>query len=336
MLQQIFSDRASCHDPRARGKALRRATMAGMPLESQTKAAQTRSMLLLIFTMAVWGSTFMVTKELIALWPPFTLAFTRVALGTLALLPLAVSRHRGSERLPWSTLWIMGLIGVTLYYLLFNVAMVHVSASQGALVQSSIPAMTALVAVVWLRERASPLRWLGIALSVGGVLIVFSGGRSESGESTLLGNLLMFSSVVCWAVYTSLAKRVAEFDSLVITVAVTGTGSLLLLPLAGYEVVMANVTGDGLPPLPLLGWIGIFYLGLVASALAYLLYNASLRHLDASAVGVYTNLIPIVGVLTGVVVLGEPLSARAIIGGLVVMLGVWITSRSERPVAVTV
>jgi drug/metabolite transporter (DMT)-like permease len=195
--------------------------------------------------------------------------------------------------------------------------------------------MTALVAVVWLRERASPLRWLGIALSVGGVLIVFSGGRSESGESTLLGNLLMFSSVVCWAVYTSLAKRVAEFDSLVITVAVTGTGSLLLLPLAGYEVVMANVTGDGLPPLPLLGWIGIFYLGLVASALAYLLYNASLRHLDASAVGVYTNLIPIVGVLTGVVVLGEPLSARAIIGGLVVMLGVWITSRSERPVTVT-
>jgi drug/metabolite transporter (DMT)-like permease len=81
--------------------------------------------------------------------------------------------------------------------------------------------------------------------------------------------------------------------------------------------------------------VELLYLGFIASGMAYLLYNASLRHLDASEVGVYTNLIPIVGVLTGVIVLGEPLSTRAIIGGLVVMAGVWITSRSERPVAVT-
>lgn len=296
-------------------------------------ATQTRSMLLLVLTMAVWGSTFVVTKELIALWPPYTLACARVSLGTLVLLPLAISRHRRETRLPWPTIWVMGLLGVALYYLSFNVAMMHVSASQGALVQSSIPAMTALVAVLWLRERASALRWLGIAMSVGGVLIVFSGGVSDSSESALLGNLLMFASVVCWALYTSMAKRVSGYDSLVITVAVMGTGAVLLLPLAGYEIVTANLGGKGLPALPPMGWAGVLYLGVVASGFAYLLYNASLRHLDASAVGVYTNLIPIVGVLTGVVVLGEPLSARAIVGGLVVMLGVWITSRSERPAA---
>lgn len=292
-------------------------------------------MLLLLLTMAVWGSTFMVTKELIAVWPPFTLAFVRVTLGTLVLLPLAWSRHRRGDHLPWRTLWLMGLIGVALYYLVFNTAMVYVSASQGALVQSSIPAMTALVAVLWLRERATTMRWLGIAMSVGGVLIVFSGSGSDGAESSLFGNLLMFASVVCWGVYTALAKRLAGFDSLVITTAVTGTGSLLLLPLAGYEVGMANLSGAGLPPLPLIGWLELLYLGVIASGMAYLLYNSSLRHLDASEVGVYTNLIPIVGVLTGVVVLGEPLSARAIVGGLVVMLGVWITSRSERPLAVT-
>lgn len=293
---------------------------------------QTRSMLLLLLTMTVWGSTFVVTKDLVALWPPYTLAFVRVSLGTLVLLPLAVSRHRReSHHLPWPTVWLMGLIGVALYYLTFNLAMVHVSASQGALVQASIPAMTALVAVLWLRERASAMRWLGIAMSVGGVLIVFSGGAGNGGgESPMFGNVLMFASVVCWALYTSLAKRVAGFDSLVITVAVMGTGAVLLAPLAGYEIIAAT---EDLPPLPLRGWAGIVYLGFVASGFAYLLYNASLRHLDASAVGVYTNLIPVVGVLTGVVVLGEPLSARAVIGGMVVMLGVWITSRSERPVA---
>lgn len=304
--------------------------MAAMPL-----ATHTRSMLLLLLTMTVWGSTFMVTKDLIATWPPFTLAFVRVTVGTLVLLPFAWRRHKHGEHLPWSSIWLMGFMGVALYYLAFNTAMVYVSASQGALVQASIPAMTALVAVLWLRERASPLRWLGIAMSVGGVLIVFSGGGSDDGQSSLFGSFLMFASVVCWGLYTALAKRVAGFDSLVITTAVTGTGALLLLPVAGYEIVVANLAGAGLQPLSAIGCVELLYLGGIASGMAYLLYNASLRHLDASEVGVYTNLIPIVGVLTGVVVLGEPLSTRAILGGLVVMLGVWITSRSERPLAVT-
>lgn len=301
---------------------------------SAQRQTQTRFMLLLLTAMVVWGSTFMVTKELVALWPPYIVALVRVTMGALVLLPLALSRHRKGDALPWPTLWLMGLLGVALYYVVFNLALVYASASQGALVQASIPAMTALVAVLWLRERASGLRWLGIAMSVAGVLIVFSGSGSAngagSGASSQLGSLLMFVSVICWAVYTALAKRVTGFDSLVVTAAVMGTGAILLVPLAGYEVVTTHLAGERLPPLPLLSWLGLLYLGVVASGLAYLLYNTSLQHLDASAVGAYTNLIPVVGVLTGVVLLGEPLSARAIIGGVVVMLGVWITSRSER------
>jgi drug/metabolite transporter (DMT)-like permease len=285
---------------------------------------------LLLLTMTAWGSTFVVTKGLIELWPPFTLGFARVAIGTLVLLPLALSRRRREVQLPWPTICCMGLVGVALYYMAFNFAMLYTSASQGALVQSSIPAITALVAVVWLRERASTLRWLGIALSVVGVLIVFSGDSIEGPASALFGNLLMFASVLCWGIYTSLAKRVAACDSIVITVCITGSGSLMLLPLAGYEIATV-----GLQPLPIMGWLGVLYLGVIASGVAYLLYNASLRYLDASEVGVYTNLIPVVGVLTGVIMLGEPLSLRAIVGGAVVMLGVWITSRAERrPAAV--
>src|SRR5690606_6550093 len=109
-------------------------------------------------------------------------------------------------------LWLMGLLGVAMYYLLFNLGLVYVSASQGALIQASIPAMTALVAVLWLRERATGLRWLGIAMSIAGVLIVFSGGssgsESGSGASSQSGTILMFASVTCWALYTALAKRV--------------------------------------------------------------------------------------------------------------------------------
>lgn len=286
------------------------------------------SILMLLVTMVIWGSTFVVTKGINEQVPPFTLAFVRVAIGAVVLLMCAwVRQVRGGSHSPWSALpWgamiTMGLIGVVMYYAVFNYSLLYTSASQGALVQSCIPAMTALVAVVWLREHASGLRWTGIALSMIGILIVFSGGGGEqSGPSALLGNVLMFVSAVLWGLYTSMAKRVANFDPLQVTAGILSAGAVMLLPLAAFEVAAA-----GMPSVDVKGWAGMAYLGAGASGLAYTMYSAVLKHVDASEAGVYTNLIPIVGVITGVM-LGEPLSARAIVGGAVVLVGVWLTSR---------
>src|SRR6185436_17914871 len=160
-----------------------------------------------------------------------------------------------------------------------------------------------------------------IALSMVGVLIVFSGSAAQSGSASLLGSILMFVSSVLWGVYTSMAKRVATFDAIQVTAGIIGAGALMLLPLAGFEIA-----ADGMPTVDMRGWLGMAYLGAGASGLAYMMYSAALKHVDASEAGVYTNLIPIVGVITGVL-LGEPLSLRAIIGGAVVLVGVWMTSR---------
>lgn len=294
-----------------------------------------RSIITLLFVMTLWGSTFVVTKSAIAELPPLTLAFARVAIGALVLLPFAWLRHRRSAEtaLPWRALAILGFVGVALYYVLFNLSMKYTSATQGALVQSCIPAMTALIAVLWFGERASRTRIVGIALSISGVLIVFSGAPEQSGQAdhagaagtALLGNLLMFATVIAWGLYTSLAKRVAAFDPVVTTACITGIGALLLLPAALFELA-----GSGLPQLSINGWLSVLYLGVLASGAAYMLYNDALRHMDASEVGVYTNLIPVVGVITGLVVLHDPLTIRAVAGGIVVMAGVWITGSERR------
>jgi drug/metabolite transporter (DMT)-like permease len=291
--------------------------------------SHSRSVLMLLITMVIWGSTFVVTKGINEQVPPFTLAFIRVAIGAAVLFGFAAFRQRrGSAaagfswaQLPWRTLLTMGLIGVALYYAAFNTSLMYTSASQGALIQSCIPAMTALVAVVWLREHASITRWGGIALSIVGVILIFAGAEAQAGGANLLGNVLMFVTTALWGVYTSLAKRVAAFDPVAVTAGVIGCGALFLLPLAVFEVA-----ADGMPAIGLSGWVGTVYLGAGASGFAYLLYSAALKHMDASEAGVYTNLIPIVGVLAGVM-LGEPLSARAILGGCVVLAGVWLTSR---------
>lgn len=285
------------------------------------------SIVMLLITMVIWGSTFVVTKGVNDQVGPFTLAFVRVAIGAAVLLVCAFVRqarggsHSPWSALPWGTMITMGLVGVVLYYAVFNYSLVYTSASQGALVQSCIPAMTALVAVVWLREHASVMRWAGIALSMVGVLIVFSGAAAQSGDASLLGNVLMFVSTVLWGVYTSMAKRVANFDPLQVTAGIIGASVVTLLPLAGFEVA-----AEGVPSINLKGWLGMAYLGAGASGIGYMLYSAALKHIDASEAGVYTNLIPIVGVVTGVM-LGDPLSLRAILGGVVVLVGVWLTSR---------
>jgi drug/metabolite transporter (DMT)-like permease len=285
------------------------------------------SVVMLLVTMVIWGSTFVVTKEINDQVQPFTLAFVRVAIGALVLLIGAFVRQaRGGEHspwsaLPWGTMVTMAVVGVVVYYGVFNYSLVYTSAAQGALVQSCIPAMTALFAVVWLREHASATRWTGIALSMAGVLIVFSGSVEQAGGSSLAGNFLMFLSAVLWGLYTSMAKRVANYDALQVTSGILGVGALLLLPLAGFETGVEHI-----PQLNLKGWLGLVYLGAGASGIAWMLYSAALKHVDASEAGVYTNLIPIVGVATGMM-LGEPLTVRAIVGGVVVLIGVWLTSR---------
>jgi drug/metabolite transporter (DMT)-like permease len=280
-----------------------------------------RSILLLVITMTIWGSTFVVTKELVTQLPPLALAFMRVLIGALVLVPFALRRRDRTQRPPWRVLVLLGVVGVAGYYILFNLALVYTSAVQGALVQSCIPAATAVLAMVWLREQATMRRWLGIVLSVAGVLIVFSGDSSEAAPVAVIGNVLMFATVLAWAWYTSLAKQVAQVDPVVVTASLMSAGALLLLPFAAVEIAL-----KGVPRVDGASWLALLYLGAGASGIAYLMYNDALRHMDASQAGVYTNLIPIVGVITGVVVLGEPLSLRAVLGGAIVMAGVWITA----------
>jgi drug/metabolite transporter (DMT)-like permease len=272
--------------------------------------------------MMIWGSTFVVTKHAIQALPPLQLAFIRVLLGTLVLAPFGWRRRQSADTtpIPWRSIGLLGAIGVALYYVAFNYALSFTTAAQGALVQSCIPAVTALLAVTWLGERAPIRRWIGIGLSVAGVVIVFAGAATSATDGSSFGNLLMFGTVVAWAVYTALAKRVAQCDTLMVTAALLGVGALLLFPFAAWEYGHTQRTLSE-PS----SWIAILYLGCGASGLAYLLYNLALRDMDANQAGTYTNLIPVVGVITGVV-LGDSLSAIHLIGGGVVAVGVALTS----------
>ena len=98
-------------------------------------------------------------------------------------------------------------------------------------------------------------------------------------------------------------------------------GALVLLPAIPIEYAVRGFASTSV-----YGWLGVLYLGVLASAACYWLYNFALRSLDASTVGIYTNIDPVVGVACAFVFLEETLSPAQIVGALVVFAGIWLAS----------
>jgi drug/metabolite transporter (DMT)-like permease len=181
------------------------------------------------------------------------------------------------------------------------------------------------MATAWLGERLTARRLFGIGLAVAGVLLIVARGAPDAGaRDPVAGNLLMFAGVVFWGAYTMWAKRIAEADVVAVTACVAAMGTLLLLPAALAEAALRPT-----PVLRLADGLRIGYLGVFPSALCYLLFNRALRDLEASQVGVFINLIPVIGVASGVWLLGETMTPLALAGGMLVFTGVWISARTS-------
>jgi drug/metabolite transporter (DMT)-like permease len=286
------------------------------------------SIVLLLIAILIWGAAYVVTKSGVSQIPPMLFALLRYCVASLLLVPLALARGglaKLPQPVPWKTLVLMALSGVGIYYVLFNLALAYTTASQTALIQSSFPAIVAIMAVVMLHERVGRRRTFGIALAIVGVVLVVA--RTEPGgdaRDPLIGSALAFASVLAWGSYTILAKRMADADAIAVTAIISLIGTVMLVVPALIE--HANIP---IPPIPASAWAKIIFLGAFASAVSYLLYNRALRDLDASLAGTFINLSPVIGVLCGVVFLGESVAGLAILGGALVLAGVLISSTRQ-------
>ena len=279
----------------------------------------------LVLLMIMWGSTFVVTKATAREIPAGTLAALRFLIASLVLLPIAWKQSglsRLPHPLPWGSLVLMALTGISGFALTFNYGLVYGSAAQGALIYAALPAAIAVAAFTVLKEKPSRRRVLGIVLSVIGVILLIIAGESDpNSPKPLAGAMWMIGAVVSWTAYTVLSKRMPGSDSVISITVISLIGTVFLIPLAAIELVQ-----QPLPPISISTWTGLLFLGVVASALAYLVYGYALRELDASLVGVYTNLDPIVGVLIAVLFFGETLHSGQIVGGLIAFAGMWLAS----------
>ncbi|MEO8200146.1 MAG: DMT family transporter [Gemmatimonadota bacterium] len=289
------------------------------------KSGKAVAIISLTLLMLTWGSAFVVSKSIVERIPPIFFALIRHILASVIMLSVVgLRRSRGIRREApgWGIVTLMGLTSITFYYIFYNLGLYYTTASQGALIQSSTPAITAALAVVVLHERVTRKRFAGLALSIIGVLLVV-GSAIPSGEARnpLWGTLLMCGTVIAWSIYTIAAKRAANSDQLLLATMSTTIGTILLIPPAIWEG-----WGKPLPHVAGREWLAIGYLAAVVSAGGYLIYNRALRELDAHQVINFTNLVPIIAVIAAVVFLGESIVPLQVVGGTVVLIGVWLAS----------
>ena len=252
---------------------------------------------------------------------PLQLTFWRWVLAAVPLLVLAHTAERPDWRAVlrrWPVLLLLSSLGMSGYTLLLYSALQHTSALNASLVTAANPALIMVLAVVLLRDRPRPLSWVGIALGLLGVLLVLTGGELQRllTFSINRGELLILGAITVWGLYTITARRLS-IPAITSTAVQVAMAAVVLSPLA-------LASGAGLPSTPSEGW-SLAFIALFPSLGSYLLWNLALKRTTAANAGNYLNLIAVfTAVIT--VALGQPISVPQVLGGVLVISGVLLTS----------
>jgi len=271
----------------------------------------------------IWGYTYVAMAILFHNFTPVEVQFFRFALAALTLhliYPKRMGKTTWRQELIFAA---AGLTGVMMYFLLQGIAIVNTSASNVAVIVAINPMFTALLSWKLLgHARPGKIFFLGALLALCGIgLISFAGAQLELNP---VGDVIAVFTALTWAFYCIFAKKVSEFGIRIIltTRRVFLYGLLFLIPVMiamdfqlGLER-FANPTNVA----------NILYLGLAASAAAYILWNFAVERLGPARTSVYIYLIPLVGVVGSILVLGETLTWLRF-SGITLTLGGLVLSR---------
>lgn len=288
--------------------------------------------LLLFIATCLWGGNFVVGRELVASIPPFTLALFRWTIAMLVALPLygpKIVLQRSLYLRRWRTILFLAVTGVAAFNTLLYIAVQYTGSINASLMNSATPVFIMLLSAMFLKERVNALSLAGVALSICGVLWIITRGSwsTLTDLSFNRGDLWMIAAVGVWALYSVGTKRWSgEFHAgglLTVTIVIS---VVLLLPFALAEWLTGRT-----PPLLSLGQAaGVLYIGIFASIAAFTAWNTAVSILGPGRCGIYLNLIPLFSALFATLFTGETLHLYHVIGGCLVIGGIWLTARLNR------
>lgn len=271
----------------------------------------------------IWGFNFSITKSAFDQIPPLPFTAIRFAISSL-LLWLVLRVVEAPAKLPPGALRqlvFLGLVGNTLYQLAFMLGLARTTASNSALILSTVPTVVAVFAGMLGLERITVrMRW-GIALGMLGVVLVIATRGVGFERGTFTGDLLSVLAVLCWAGYTVGLRRVPQGVSPLRVTTITtiaGTPGLVLVGLPG----VLRLDWEAVSPT---AWLAVAYASILSLVVAYLLWNRSVKAIGAARTAIYMCLTPVVAVLGAWLLLGERPHPLQGIGAGFIITGVLLT-----------
>lgn len=255
----------------------------------------------------------------------------RLTISALTLVLFAWNeRRRGIRPQPGITfkqLLIFGAMISAVYQVLFLLGVSHTSSGNSALIISTIPLWTALLARVFLHEKLRVLAWWGLTIALTGTIIVaFQKGDVSVRLEQFWGNLFMLGSAMVWAGGTVYSRPLLAKIS---PIQLSAAASVIALPV--HLTIAASRFEGSLSVLqsPSL-WLIILYSGVLSSGLALPMWNYGVRHAGAAHAAIIQNLVPLVAIVVAWFARGEPVTQYQILGGSLILSGV-IMVRRGRP-----
>ncbi|HAH52748.1 MAG TPA: EamA/RhaT family transporter [Balneola sp.] len=278
--------------------------------------------LTLIGVAVIWALNFSVVKISLLEFDPFSFNAIRFFLAFL-LLYFAAKKKGLSLKVKREHFWALvgiGLIGNLLYQMLFIVGINLTKAANASVMLGTIPIWVALLSQFFTEEKLTPLKTIGVLFAFFGVALIVAGGNNEISfkSDTFLGDIITILSAVVWAVYTIFSKKYLKFYN--------STQFSAFMALIGF-ICLAII---GAPSLVELEWSsispkaygGLFYSGTLSVGIAYLIWNNGIVKIGAVRTATYQNLVPVLGLIFGVIILDEVLTLFQYIGALSVIAGI--------------
>jgi len=286
----------------------------------------------LVFTMFIWGLAWPVGRLLATNLPPASIAAIRYAIVIPVLFAILWFRE-GSFKIERSwipTLVVMGILNTTLYQIFFLYGVKYAAASDDSLVIGIGPVLIAVMASFVLKERLTGTKILGFASGLAGIITISILSPNTQVLNRPLGVTLVFGGATAYALYTVILRRFIatnrkdnhgpQQSSLSILSWISLLGWFFLIPLSLLETPWNYSWDAG-------SWLGILYLAILSTVIGYFLYIEGVSKIGAGRSAIFGNLVPVFGVLTSFLVLGENLSPWTGVSFLLILAGVLLVNR---------
>lgn len=294
------------------------------------------SLLKALFAVVVWGASFIATKIALRELSPMTIVWLRFGIGVVILAVCVVARKEFSliSKKEFVSFSFLGFLGITFHQWLQSNGLLTAQATTTAWIVATTPIFIALLGWFILKETLRGIQIGGMALAVCGVLLVVTHGNLQSisqGQFGTTGDLLVLISALNWAVFSVLSRRSLKRHSATnMMLYVMGLGWLFptfIILIGQISGIQHVISLQVLSEITVNTWIAILFLGVFCSGFAYIFWYDALKDIPASRVGAFLYIEPVIAVVAAAILLQERIILTAIIGGILILVGVWLVNR---------